>query len=104
MKTDDILVKEFPDMTSVYCYTFHDELLPVETTANPKSEKVACVKHVFTGPYEDLKVPATSLFLQIQEHIELGWRSVTTGIAEGIYAFQPPLPPDYLALHRAYSI
>jgi len=104
MKADDILVKEFPDMTTVYCYNFRDETLPVETAVNPKSEKGACVKHIFTGPYEGLKVQATGLFLQIQEGIELGWRSVTAGVAEGTYPPYPPLPPDYLTLHRAYSV
>jgi len=67
-------------MTSVYCYKFGDELLPVR----PGSvEEGACVKHIFTGPYEDLKVQATSLFIQVQEGIELGWQSISTGIAEG---------------------
>ena len=83
MKTDDILVKEFHDMTSVYCYNFRDECLPTETAVGSSSNKGACVKHIFTGPYEDLKVQATSLFLQIQEGIELGWQSVATGVAEG---------------------
>ena len=71
-------------MTSVYCYNFRDGSLPVGTAADPSSGKGACVKHIFTGPYEDLKVQATSLFLQIQEGIELGWQNVATGIAEGI--------------------
>ncbi|KAF9645624.1 hypothetical protein BDM02DRAFT_492370 [Thelephora ganbajun] len=85
MKAGDILVNEFTDMTSVYCYNFRNEPLPVETAVDSGLEKGACVKHVFTGPYEDLKVQATGLFLQIQEGIELGWQSVTTGIAEGMY-------------------
>jgi hypothetical protein len=84
MKADDISVKEFPDMTSVYCYNFRDKLLPAEITVGPGSEGGACVKHIFTGPYEELKAQATGLFLQIQEGIELGWQSVTTGIAEGM--------------------
>ena len=80
MKACDTSVKEFPDMTSVYCYKFGDERLPV----GPVSvEEGACVKHIFTGPYEGLKIQATALFTQIQEGIELGWQSVTTGIAEG---------------------
>lgn len=84
MKTDDTPVKEFHDMTSVYCYNFRDESLTVGTTVNPSSDKGACVKHIFTGPYEDLKVQATSLFLQIQENIELGWQNISTAITEGI--------------------
>lgn len=84
MTKDDILVKEFHDMTSVYCYNFRDESLPVETTVDSSSDEGACVKHIFTGPYENLKVQATRLFLQIQEGIELSWQGVATGIAEGI--------------------
>lgn len=84
MKKDDILVKEFHDMTSVYCYNFRDESLSAETTVNSSSDEGACVKHIFTGPYENLKVQATRLFLQIQEGIELSWQGVATGIAEGI--------------------
>lgn len=78
MKADDIMVKEFQDMTSVYCYRFHDE------PPDPRPGKGARVKHIFTGPHGNLKVQATSLFLQIQEGIELGWQSVATGVAEGI--------------------
>ena len=84
MKPDDILVKEFHDMTSVYCYNFRDESLSAETTADSRSDEGACVKHIFTGPYENLKVQATRLFLQIQKGIELSWQGVATGIAEGI--------------------
>lgn len=102
MKADDVLVKEFHDMTSVYCYNFRNEPLPAETAVNPSSEKGACVKHIFTGPYGDLKIRATSLFLQIQEGVELGWQSVTAGIAEGILTqSHPPLLPDRLALYSA---
>lgn len=79
MKPGDILVKEFGDMTSVYCYNFHDEPL----TVNLGSKKGAGVKHIFTGPYEGLKIEATGLFSQIQEGIELRWQGVRTGIAEG---------------------
>ena len=68
-------------MTSVYCYNFRGGPLPAEPGS---AEGRPCVKHIFTGPYEDLKGQATGLFLQIQEGIELGWQSVTTGIAEGI--------------------
>jgi len=64
-------------MTSVYCYKFGDGRLPISVGEG------ACVKHIFTGPHEDLKVQATTLFIQVQEGIELGWQSVTTGIAEG---------------------
>ena len=78
MKTDDIVVKEFQDTTNVYCYHFRDE------PSDPSPGKGARVKHIFTGPHRNLKVQATSLFLQIQEGIELGWQSVTTGVAEGI--------------------
>lgn len=84
MKADDISVKEFPDMMSVYCYSFRDGPLPIESRP---AEKVACIKHIFTGPYEDLKDQATSLFLQIQEGIELGWQNVTTGVAEGTLTY-----------------
>lgn len=81
MKPDDISVKEFSDMMSVYCYNFRNEPLPGEPSLVVGG---VCVKHIFTGPYEDLKVEATGVFLQIQENIELGWQNVTTGIAEGI--------------------
>lgn len=77
MKAGDIVVKEFPDSMTVYCYNFHDDLC---------SEKGACVKHIFTGPYETLKTRATDLFDRIQEGLELSWQSVTAGIAEGISA------------------
>ena len=80
MQADDILVNEFPDMTSVYCYKFRDKRLPIGSSSAGEG---ACVKHIFTGPYEDLKVQATNLFTQVQEGIELGWQSVTAGIAEG---------------------
>ena len=99
MKTDNILVKEFPDMASVYCYDLRVEPLPAETAVDPRSEKWACVKHIFTGPYENLKVQATTLFLQIQQGIEFGWQSVAAGIAEGIsthlmhYFLVPYVPP-----------
>ena len=65
-------------MTSVYCYNIRDE------PPDPNPGKGARVKHIFTGPHGGLKVQATSLFLKIQEGIELGWQSVTTGVAEGI--------------------
>ena len=84
MKPADISVKEFPDMTSAYCYNFHTELSPVETSTGPGFEKRACVKHVFTGPYGDLKTQATEVFYQIQGGLELMWQSVSTGIADGI--------------------
>ena len=77
MKAGDIVVKEFPDSMTVYCYNFHDDL---------GSEKGACVKHIFTGPYETLKTRATDLFDRIQEGLELSWQGVTAGIAEGISA------------------
>ena len=95
MKTDNILVKEFPDMTSVYCYDFRDEPLLVETAVDPGLKKGVYVKHIFTGPYENLKVQATTLFFQIQEGIELGWQSVAAGIADGIsmHLSYPPLVP-----------
>ena len=82
MTPDDILVKEFPDMTSVYCYNFRDGSLPAESDSTGTGEG-ACVKHIFTGPHEDLKVQATELFVQVQEGVELSWQSVATGIAEG---------------------
>jgi len=81
---NNILVKEFPDMASVYCYNFRDEPLPGETAVDPRSGEGACVKHIFTGPYENLKVQATTLFLQIQQDIKFSWQSVAAGIAEGI--------------------
>jgi len=102
MKAGDILVKEFPDLTSVYCYNFRGGPAPVESVIGPNSEEGTCVKHIFTGPCEHLKVQATSLFLQIQEGIKLGWQNVTTGIAEGISACL--LHPIILALCCAYSI
>ena len=64
-------------MTSVYCYNFREP--PDRSPGNG-----ARVKHIFTGPHGNLKVRATSLFLKIQEGIELGWQSIATGVAEGI--------------------
>ena len=90
-------------MTSVYCYNFRDEPLSAETAIDPSPGKGACVKHIFTGPYEDLKVQATGLFLQIQEGIELGWQSVAAGIAEGI-SMRPVHHFRLTALHHANPI
>lgn len=80
MKPGDMSVKEFGDKASVYCYNFRD--VPLSVT-DPNSEKGACVRHIFTGPYADPKVQATDLFYQIQEGVELSWQGVKTGIAEG---------------------
>jgi len=79
-------------MTRVYCYKFRDAPLPIKS--NPVEG--ACVKHIFTGPYEDLKVQATNLFIQVQGGIELGWQSVTTGIAEGT--------SEHLTRHRCLTL
>ena len=110
MKPTDISVKEFPDMTSVYCYNFHTELHPVEVSTGTGSENRACVEHIFTGPYGDLKVQATEVFYQIQEGLELMWQSVSNGIADGnlmllicdLYLTRPPFittaPPRSILL------
>ncbi|KAF9785403.1 hypothetical protein BJ322DRAFT_827862 [Thelephora terrestris] len=74
MKPDDISVKEFSDLTNVYCYSY--EAPPLER---------AYVKHIFTGPYEDLKTQATGLFYLIQEGVELKWQHLSIGVAEGPY-------------------
>jgi len=86
-------------MTSVYCYKFGDERLPVGAIS---VEEGACVKHIFTGPYEDLKVQATTLFTQVQEGIELGWQSISKGIAEGTSRCFTRCPR--LTLRRTYSV
>ena len=67
-------------MTNVYHYNFHDEPPPV----GAGSEKGACVKHIFTGAYESLKIQATGLFYQIQEGVEMSWQGAKSGIAEGV--------------------
>ena len=102
MKPEDISLNEFPDMTNVYCYNFRDDPPPVGTHAGSSSEKEASVKHIFTGPFEHLKIHATGLFYQIQEGVELAWQSVSAGIAEGISThLHPPFLPDRLSLHGA---
>ena len=80
MKPEDMSVKEFGDKASVYCYNLREE--PVQV-ADANSEKGACVRHIFTGPYADPKVQATDLFYRIQEGVELSWQGVKMGIAEG---------------------
>ena len=99
MNPDDITVKEYPDMTSVYRYRFGEER---PTVGSSSAEEGACVKHIFTGPHEGLKVQATRLFTQVQEGIELGWQSVTTGVAEGTSGNLICCP--YLTLRRPCSI